>query len=279
MKYKIGTRGSKLALRQTEIVIEKFKELYPEDNFDIEIITTTGDKNTSVAIDKLGGRGVFVDEIEKALIENRIQLAVHSMKDMPVEIDNRLIFAKAMKREDPRDVLILREAHGLDDLRYGAIIATCSKRRAFQLLKIRPDIEIVDIRGNIDTRLRKMNEPMSDGRHMDGMILAAAGIKRLNLQDKISHYFSPEDMVPSPCQGILAVELRADNKELLEKLNRLSDENTQRAAVAERDFLRRTGGNCHLPVGAYLDTDNNIFYSLFGNEDGSVLDIKRERYE
>lgn len=279
MEYRVGSRGSKLALKQTEIVTERLRELFPEDDFSVEIIATTGDKNTDIAIDMLGGRGVFVDEIEKALLENRIQLAVHSMKDMQVEIDDRLVLTNAMKREDPRDVLICREARGLKDLRYGAVIATCSKRRAFQLLKIRPDVEIVDIRGNIDTRIRKLNELMADGRYMDGLILAAAGVNRLNLQDKISYYFSVEEMVPSPCQGILAVELRADNKELLDKINRLSDEDTQRAAEAERDFLRKTGGNCHLPVGAYLDTDNNIFYSLFGNEDGSFLDIKREEYE
>lgn len=279
MEYRVGTRGSKLALRQTNIVIERLKELFPEDDFQIEIITTLGDKNTSVSIDSLGGRGVFVDEIEKALLENTIQFAVHSMKDMPVEINEGLVFAKAMKREDPRDVLICREAQGLDDLPYKAIIATCSKRRAFQLLKLRPDIEIVDIRGNIDTRLRKLYEPMSDGRYMDGLILAAAGVNRLNLQDKISYYFNVEDMVPSPCQGILAIELRTDNTELLNKLNSISDEDTQRAAEAEREFLRKTGGSCHLPIGAYLDTDKNIFYSLFGNEDGSILDIKREKYE
>ena len=268
-----------LAIAQTNIVITKMKELYPEDTFEIEIIKTTGDKNPNVAIDKLGARGAFTDEIEKNLLEGRIDLAVHSMKDMPVEIDERLVFSKALKREDPRDVLICREARGLNELKKGAIIATCSKRRAFQLLKLRPDIEIVDIRGNIDTRLRKLNEPMADGRYMDGIILAAAGLHRLQLKDRITQYFSVWEVVPSPCQGILAVELRADNKKLLDKLNRLSDEDTQRAAEAEREFLRKTGGNCHLPIGAYLDTDNQILHSLFGNEDGSFLDIKRERYE
>lgn len=279
MKYKIGTRGSKLAIAQTNIVIGKLKEVYPEDIFEIKIIKTTGDKNTSVSIDKLGSKGVFVDEIEKALIEDKIQLAVHSMKDMPVEMDERLVFSKAFKREDPRDALICREAAGLDDLKEGAIIATCSKRRAFQLKRLRPDIEIVDIRGNIDTRLRKLYEPMEDGRLLDGLILAAAGLHRLHLNDKITQYFSPEEMIPSPCQGILAIELRADNTELLEKLDSLSDAETQRAAIAERRFLEQTGGSCHLPVGAYLDTDNNIFYSLSGNEDGSFLDIKSAKYE
>jgi len=279
MKYRIGTRGSKLALAQTHIVIDKFREVYPEDEFEIVVIKTTGDKNVDVAIDQLGARGVFVDEIEKALIENDIQIAVHSMKDMPVEIDERLVFSKALKREDPRDVLVCREAKSLSDLREGAIIATCSKRRAFQLKKLRPDIEIVDIRVNVDTRLRKMEEPMADGRYMDGLILAAAGLHRLQLQDRITQYFTPEEMIPSPCQGIMAVELRADHTELFRKLETLSDADTERAAIAERDFLKKTGGNCHLPIGAYLDTEHNVFYSLFGNEDGSVLDIKREKYE
>lgn len=279
MKYKIGTRGSALAVAQTNIVIGKLKEAYPEDAFEIEIIKTTGDKNTGVSVGQLGSKGAFVDEIEKALIENKIHLAVHSMKDMPVKMDERLILSKAFKREDPRDVLICREATSLEDLKEGAIIATCSKRRAFQLKKLRPDIEIVDIRGNIDTRLRKLYEPMKDGRRMDGLILAAAGLHRLHLNDKITQYFSPEEMIPSPCQGILAIELRADNTELLDKLDILSDPDTQRAAMAERRFLEQTGASCHLPIGAYLDTDHNMFYSLFGNEDGSFLDINSEKYE
>jgi len=279
MKYKVGSRGSKLALAQTNMVIGKLVEAYPEDSYEIEIIKTSGDKNTAVAIERIGAKGAFVDEIEKALIEGRIDLAVHSMKDMPVEQDERLAFAQAFKREDPRDVLICREAKSLDTLPYGAIIATGSKRRAFQLLRIRPDIEIVDIRGNVDTRLRKLQEPMADGRYMDGIILAAAGLKRLHLEEYITQYFTPQQMIPSPCQGILAVELCRDNMTLLSKINRLSDDESQKAAMAEREFLKKTGGNCHLPIGAYLDTGENIFYSLFGNEDGSMLDIKCEQYK
>ena len=279
MNYKVGTRGSKLALAQTNIVIEKLKKRYPMDTFEVEIIKTTGDKNQALSIEELGGRGVFVDEIEDALLCNRIQFAVHSMKDMPADLKEGLIFAKALKREDPRDVLILREETSLEALRQGAIIGSCSKRRTFQLKRLRPDLEFVDIRGNIDTRLRKLHEPLEDGRLMDGIILAAAGLNRLGMKNKITQYLSVEEMIPSPCQGILAVELREDDKVLYEKFSAISDDETQRAAVAERSFLKRCGGSCHKPVGAYLDTEKNIFYSIFGNEDGSMLDIKREKYE
>lgn len=279
MKYKVGTRGSKLALAQTNIVIDQLKERYPEDDFEIVIIRTTGDRNINTAIDTIGSKGVFVDEIEKALLEGKIHLAVHSMKDMPAELECGLIFSKAVKRADARDVLISREAKTLDELKEGAIIGTGSKRRAFQLKRIRPDIEIVDIRGNIDTRIKKLQEPMPDGRYMDGLILAAAGLHRLKLEDKITQYFSPQEMIPAPCQGVLAIEMTEGNEELLQKIDAISDDDTQRAVTAERNFLKKTGGDCHLPIGAYLDTNSNIFYSLFGNEDGSILEIKSEKYE
>ncbi|MGN0347001.1 MAG: hydroxymethylbilane synthase [Lachnospiraceae bacterium] len=279
MKYKVGTRGSKLALAQTYIVIDQLKKKYPEDDFEIVIIKTTGDRNMNTAIDTIGSKGVFVDEIEKALLEGKIHLAVHSMKDMPAELEQGLVFSKAVKRADARDVLISREAKTLDELREGAIIGTGSKRRAFQLKRMRPDIEIVDIRGNIDTRIKKLQEPMPDGRYMDGLILAAAGLHRLKLEDKITQYFSPQEMIPAPCQGVLAIEMTEGNEELLQKINAISDDDTQRAVTAERNFLKKTGGDCHLPIGAYLDTTSNIFYSLFGNEDGSILEIKSEKYE
>ena len=279
MNYKVGTRGSKLALVQTNLVIDQLKKTFPEDNFEPVIIKTLGDKRLEAPIDQLGGRGVFVDEIEAALLEDRIQMAVHSMKDMPVELRQGLIMAEPPKREDPRDVLICREADSLTSLREGAIIATCSKRRAFQLRKLRPDLEFVDIRGNIDTRLRKLSEPMADGRYMDGIVLAAAGLHRLGRQDEITQYFTIEEMIPSPCQGILAVELRESDRGLYEKLSAVSDAATIKAAEAERSFLKSVGGSCHLPIGAYLDTDNNILHTLFGNEDGSLMDIKREKYE
>ena len=274
MNYKVGTRSSKLAIRQTKEVIDRLKEVYPEDSFEIMTLQTTGDKKRNVALEQIGTKGLFVDEIEKALLRDEIQLAVHSMKDMPEDLAPGLVFAKAWKREDPRDVLILRKAASLAELPPKAVIATGSKRREFQLKRLRPDLNIVGIRGNIDTRIQKLYEPLEDGTYLDGIVLAAAGLHRLGLEEKITQYLDVEDMIPAPAQGILALEVRRENLELLDKLNQLSDAKTQRAAQMEREFLKSTGGNCRLPIGAYLEPETNRFYTLFGNEDGSVLNRK-----
>ena len=169
MKYIIGSRGSRLALIQTKYVQEKLAKAYPEHSFEIEVIKTKGDKIQNKPLDKIGGKGLFVKEIEEKIISGEIHMGVHSMKDMPSTPAKGLVFTKSWKREDPRDVLILRTASNLSDLRKGAVIGTGSKRRAFQLLKQRPDLKIVNIRGNVDTRLRKMEE-----QELDGIILAAA---------------------------------------------------------------------------------------------------------
>lgn len=275
MKYIIGTRGSKLALVQTNLVIEKLKRAYPEDEFTAKVIKTTGDMDQKRRLDEIGSKGIFVKEIEDELLDETISMAVHSMKDMPDEPAKGLIFAKAWKREDPRDVLILKEAQSLEKLPAGAVIGTGSKRRAYQILKKRPDLKIVSIRGNIDTRIRKLMEGQPcDGEILDGIIIAAAGIKRIGRADEITQYLSCDEMIPAPAQGTLAIELKTDNSELLKKLNALSDENAQESVDAERGFLKQIGGNCHLPVAAYCDkTDNGSFRlrAMFGTEDGSRI--------
>ena len=267
MNYRIGTRGSKLALAQANEVAGRLAAAYPKDSFEICIIRTAGDIDQTRPLGETGTKGFFVNEIEKQLQEGNIELAVHSMKDMPEETAEGLMFAKAWTREDPRDVLILREASSLSDLPEHAVIATGSKRRAYALLKLRPDLTIVEIRGNVDTRIRKMHE-----QKLDGLVLAAAGMKRLGRESEITQYLSPEEMIPAPAQGILALELSAKNQTLLEKLNELSDEKTQRAAEAERGFLKEIGGDCHLPIGAYASelTDGKLkLYAMFGSADGS----------
>lgn len=281
MRYLIGTRGSKLALVQTDYVIDKLKKAYPDDDFEAVIIKTTGDIEQKKALDKIGSKGIFVKEIEDELLSGKIHMAVHSMKDMPDEPAAGLKFAKAWKREDPRDVLVLKNAASLDELPQGAVIGTGSKRRKYQLLKLRPDLKVVGIRGNIDTRLRKLY----DGEIMlDGIVLAAAGIKRIGREAEITQYFSEDEMIPAPAQGTLALELRADNAELMQKLDALSDEETDLCANVERDFLKQIGGNCHLPVAAYCDivsvkdssddiSKNSILrlLAMFGSEDGNSL--------
>ena len=245
MRYRVGTRGSKLALAQTKQVIEKLKSAFPEDEFDVVIIKTTGDMDQKSRLDQIGSKGIFVKEIEEELLEEKIHLAVHSMKDMPDTTADGLIFAKAWKREDPRDVLILREAVSVDDLPKGAVIGTGSKRRKYQLLKIRPDLNIVGIRGNVDTRIRKMQEE-----EMDGIVLAAAGINRLGREQEITCYLEPDQMIPAPAQGTLALEVKA-----------------------ERQFLKQIGGSCHLPVGAYckIQDEKLVLRAMFGTEDGKRL--------
>ena len=219
-------------------------------------------------LDQIGTKGIFVKEIEEELLEEKIHLAVHSMKDMPDMPANGLIFAKAWKREDPRDVLILRETASVEDLPKGAVIGTGSKRRKYQLQALRPDLNIVGIRGNVDTRIRKMQEEQ-----MDGIVLAAAGVKRLGREQEITCYLDPEQMIPAPAQGTLALEVKADNLELIGKLNLLSDVETDLCVKAERQFLKQIGGSCHLPVGAYckIQDEKLVLRAMFGTEDGKKL--------
>jgi hydroxymethylbilane synthase len=271
MEIVIGTRGSKLALAQAQEVQKRLAEAYPSDLFSLKVIKTTGDRIQDRPLDQLGDKGVFVKEIEQELLSGEIQLAVHSMKDMPAEVQESLCFARAWKREDPRDVLILREARSLEELPQGAAIGTGSKRRACQLRALRPDLVIVPIRGNVDTRLRKMQE-----QHLDGLVLAAAGLHRLGRAQVITQYLSVEEMIPAPAQGTLALELCRDNTALLEMLDACADEETQRAVAAERAFLKGIGGDCHLPIGAYANRQENgtlRLLALFG--DAQLENVRR----
>ena len=254
MHYRIGTRGSKLALVQSEYVKRRMEEAYPEDTFELVIIKTTGDKVTDKPLAAIGTKGLFVKEIEEAILAGSIDMAVHSMKDMPAECATGLTFAKAWKREDCRDVLILKTAGSFSKLPSGAVIGTGSLRRACQLAMLRPDIQFTAIRGNVDTRINKL---MDDSYGLDGIVLAAAGLNRLGRSSEITEYLDPEVVIPAPAQGVLAIETAEVNTELLDKINALSDDNSDREAVAERTFLRLTGGGCHAPVGAHCVTKDN----------------------
>ena len=266
MKYIIGSRGSRLALIQTKYVQEKLQRAYKEHSFEIEIIKTKGDKIQDKPLHKIGGKGLFVKEIEEKILSGEIHMGVHSMKDMPSTPADGLMFTKAWKREDPRDVLILREKEDLLRLKKGAIIGTGSKRRAFQLLKVRPDLKIVNIRGNVDTRLRKMEEEK-----LDGIVLAAAGLKRLGMEDRITQYLEADEMISAPAQGVLALEIRKDQKELAKMLDVFSDEETIKEVCAERTFLEEMGGSCHTPAGARCKKTAQGYEmtAMFGNEDGT----------
>lgn len=269
MKLVVGTRGSKLALAQTQWVIEKLKALNPELDFEIKIIKTKGDKIVDVALDKIGDKGLFVKEIEEELLNGSIDLAVHSMKDIPSFLPEELAFAGVPEREDCRDALILIAGlNSLEEVPVGGRIGTGSKRRKYQLLKLRPDLDIVPIRGNVDTRLKKMNEM---GLH--GIILAAAGLKRLGLESKITHYFSIEEMLPAPAQGALAIEIRKDDAIVREAAAKIMDKEAEIQVRAERTFLNNLEGSCQIPVGAVcrIEGERLILEGIFGSEDGSVL--------
>lgn len=269
MKYVIGTRGSKLALKQAEDVCTILRLTYPEHTFELKIIQTKGDRIQNKPLDQIGDKGLFVREIEEQLLSKEIQIGVHSMKDMPPQPAKGLVFTKAWKREDPRDVLILREKRSLDELPYGAVIGTGSRRREYQLKQLRTDLKVVNIRGNIDTRLKKMEE-----QKLDGIILAAAGLHRLGIQEKITQYLEIEQMIPAPAQGVLALEICEEDISTKKLLDNLYDEQTEAAVCAERGFLKAVGGDCHMPVGAVCRQIENGKYqmdAIFGNADGTKL--------
>lgn len=268
MKIKIGTRGSKLALAQAEQVKEKLEEAYPELSCEICVIRTTGDKIQDKPLNEIGGKGLFVQEIEDKLLSGEIQIAVHSMKDMP-EPAHDLVFSKTWKREDNRDVLILREKKHLSQLPDGAVIGTGSLRRKVQLERIRPDLNIVGIRGNVDTRLRKLEEEK-----LDGIVLAAAGLHRLGMQAHITQYLAVEELIPAPAQGVLALEMAEHNVGLKEKIDALWDEESHKTASLERAYMEAMGGGCHAPVGASCEKISEKkfrFLAMFGTETGDKL--------
>lgn len=244
MKIRVGSRESRLAVIQSEIIINKLKMLDPSVETELVTMKTTGDKILDRTLDKVGGKGLFVRELDRALLDGEVDITVHSLKDMPMEPEPGLKIAAYSEREAANDVLILRR--GETELK-GAI-GCASLRRGEQLKRLYPGIEIKPIRGNVITRLNKL-----DSGEYGAIVLAKAGIVRLGLCDRISREFTAEEIIPAAGQGIMAVETREDYyNELLERIN---DENAQCCAVAERSFVRALGGGCSIPVAAYAQTD------------------------
>lgn len=244
-KFVIGTRGSKLALRQSEIASGSLVSANPAIKLETRIIQTEGDRSTE-SLSALGGRGVFVIEIEQALLRGDIDIAVHSLKDLPSSETDGLTIAATLTREDPRDVLVARDGKQLNELQAGAVVGTGSPRRACQVAALRPDLAINDIRGNVDTRIRKVQEG-----GYDAVVLAAAGLARLGWLDRASQIFEPEQMLPSVGQGILAVQVRSDDAEALAFVAAADDPTSRAAAIAERAFERRLGGGCSAAIAGY----------------------------
>jgi len=261
-KIIVGSRQSTLALTQTGHVIEELKRICAdrglEYEFEVRKIVTKGDRIVDVTLSKVGGKGLFVKEIEQAMLDGEIDIAVHSMKDMPSELPEGLVIGAVPVREDPRDCLISRANVKFADLPQGAKVGTSSLRRSSQLRSARPDLAIEWIRGNIDTRIRKLEE---EG--FDAIVLAAAGLRRMGWEARISDILPPEVCIPAVGQGALAIECRRDDADVRALLSHYNDESTELAVTAERSFLRRLNGGCQIPIGGHAE--------ISGEENGNPV--------
>lgn len=241
---RIGTRGSQLALWQAHHVRQLLERA--GEKAELEVIRTSGDRITDVPLALVGGKGLFTKEIEEALLARRIDLAVHSLKDLPTQLPLGLVLGGVTRRDDPRDALTSRTGQRLAELPCGARVGTSSLRRQVQLKHLRGDLSIVPLRGNLDTRLRKL-----DAGHYDAIVVAAAGLKRLGWEPRVTQFFEPDEMIPAIGQGALAIEVRADDAAIRSVLATLHDAETATATSAERAFLRRLGGGCQVPIAAH----------------------------
>ncbi|VEF47454.1 porphobilinogen deaminase [Bacillus freudenreichii] len=269
-KIVIGSRTSNLAITQTNWVRKQLEELGVPFEFEIKEIMTKGDRILDVTLSKIGGKGLFIKEIEQAMYDGEIDMAVHSMKDMPAELPEGLVIGCIPPREDHRDALISKNGLKLKELPAGSIVGTSSLRRSAQILAQRPDLEIKWIRGNIDTRLSKLKNE-----DYDAIILAAAGLIRMGWDDEIvTEYLDPDFCLPAIGQGALAIECREDDKELLDELAKLTCVKTARAVEAERVFLHKMDGSCQVPIAGYgeiLPNDEIQLTVLVASPDGKIV--------
>jgi len=263
----IGTRGSKLALWQAEFIQFEI-ERRTGRKVEITRIKTTGDMILDVPLAKVGGKGLFVKEIEETLLSGDIDLAVHSMKDVPTDLPDRLAIVAITRREDPRDAFLSAKYRKFEELPQGAKLGTSSLRRQTQLLGLRPDLSVETLRGNLDTRIRKMEE----GRY-DAIILAAAGLRRLGWEAKITEYIPEEMSLPAIGQGALGIEIRVDDLDTREAVSFLNDRDTAFAVRAERGFLKRLEGGCQVPIASYGRTEGDGIFlkGMVGRPDGSEI--------
>jgi hydroxymethylbilane synthase len=268
MNLKIGTRSSRLALAQSEWVKIKIEEQYPEIRVELVPIKTKGDRILNAPLSRIGGKGLFVKEIEEALFRKEIDLAIHSMKDLPAEMPSGLRLAVFPQREDPRDALISLAGHDIAALPAGAHVATGSLRRVAQLLALRPDLKIEPLRGNVDTRLKKL-----ESGEFDAMILAVAGLKRLGLITRANCILAPETFLPAIGQGALGIEARAEDQTTRDLLAFLNHPETEYAVRAERAFLKKLQGGCQVPIAGYacLEHGQIVLKGMVAELDGSKL--------
>jgi hydroxymethylbilane synthase len=274
MLLRIGTRGSKLALAQSAWVKARIEREHPRVAVELVKIKTKGDKILDSPLSKIGGKGLFVKELEDALLRSEVDLAVHSMKDVPAELPDGLEISVFPKREDPRDAFVSLTCRTIDQLPKGATVGTSSLRRGAQLLHLRPDLRVIPMRGNVDTRLRKL-----DSGEVQALILASAGLRRLGLSKRISRLLPPKEFLPAVGQGMLGVELRKKDRMVKTVLEFLNDEKTEITARAERAFLKRLGGGCQVPLAGFARLRANVLYieGLVAELDGSVILRKKMR--
>lgn len=267
-QLRIATRQSPLALWQANHIKQRLEQAYPDLKVELLGITTSGDKLVNGPLNKSGGKGLFVKELEQALLENKADIAVHSMKDVPMEFPEGLEIAVICERADPRDAFISNHYKSLAELPVGAVVGTSSLRRTCQLHQARPDLNMQILRGNVDTRLKRLDE-----NKYDAIILAAAGLLRLGLQQRITEYLSPEVCLPAVGQGALGIECRSADREVLELIKFLNHPSTQQCVLAERAMNLRLHGGCQVPVAAYaiLQDEKIMLRGLVGKPDGSIL--------
>jgi hydroxymethylbilane synthase len=264
----VGSRGSRLALRQTELVLAELSRRFPDRSFQVEVVRTAGDRRPQASLAAIGGQGVFVKELEAALGARRVDLAVHSLKDVPTEVGRSLVLAAITERGDVRDAVVSRGQRRLAELPAGSRVGTGSLRRAVQVRALRPDLEVVDLRGNVDTRLRKVEEGL-----VDAAILAAAGLARLGHLERAAELLDTDAVLPAIGQGALTVEARDDDAEAIEMASALDHRETRLAVTAERAFLARLGGGCRLPMAALavIEGDSLRLRGLIADPEGQRL--------
>lgn len=275
---RIGTRRSKLAMWQAEHVARLLRENHPDLGVEIVPIRTLGDKDRENPLPELGRIGVFTKEIEEALLDARCDLAVHSMKDLPTRLAPGLALGAVLEREDPRDALVARDGRKLDRIPRGSIVGTSSLRRRAQILALRPDLEVRDLRGNVPTRLRSVGVMMEEGPvpatgEMEAIFLAYAGLKRLGGGSYATEIFDTERFLPAPGQGAIAVEIRGEDARLAERLIPLDHGPTRLTTAAEMEFLESLGGWCHVPVGALAEENGSevLLDGLVADPDGKEI--------
>ena len=259
-KLIIGTRNSQLARAQTEMVAQKISKYYPDFKQEICTVTTSGDRQVNKSITEIEGKGLFIKELEQALHKNKIDLAVHSLKDVPPKINSLFELVCFPVRSRPEDVFVGRNVKSLADLAPGAVLGTGSARRRAQIQRFFPDINVTEIRGNVDTRLEKMKN-----QKLDGLILAAAGLWRMDKKKIIDQHLSLKKNVPAAGQGTLVIEILRERKDLKKRLRKLNDKQVQIISLAERSFMEKLGGSCQLPLGVY---------ARFSAADKAILQIR-----